>query len=110
MCAELAHMQPGHPVTLTLADVLQTHELKSFDYRVSPTGALPGECHVWRGTMWLVHVALVVHCAVALMWCCAAPAPVASNVSIGPVLQFLHGLHLVQDLQQTPQRRLHVCR
>lgn len=34
MCAELARLQPGHPVNLTLADILGTHELKSFDYRV----------------------------------------------------------------------------
>ncbi len=34
VCAELAHLQPGHPMNLSLADVLSTHELKSFDYRV----------------------------------------------------------------------------
>lgn len=39
VCTELAHLQPGHPVTLTLADVLQTHELKSFDYRVRSKAA-----------------------------------------------------------------------
>lgn len=35
VCAELAQLRPGHAVNLTLADVLATHELKSFDYRVS---------------------------------------------------------------------------
>lgn len=37
ICAELASLQPGHPVNLSLADVLATHELKSFDYRVCPS-------------------------------------------------------------------------
>lgn len=34
VCRELAQLKPGHPTRLSLSDVLLTHELKSFDYRV----------------------------------------------------------------------------
>lgn len=34
VCRELAQLRPGHPTQLSLSDVLLTHELKSFDYRV----------------------------------------------------------------------------
>jgi hypothetical protein len=44
ICAELASLQPGHPVNLSLADVLATHELKSFDYRVRPLHLVESFC------------------------------------------------------------------
>jgi hypothetical protein len=34
LCAEFAHLRPGHAQALGLADVLAAHEAKSFDYRV----------------------------------------------------------------------------
>jgi hypothetical protein len=51
VCAELSQLQPGHPLNLTLADILATHELKSFDYRVSlhRMGGRAGGYDVWIG-------------------------------------------------------------
>jgi hypothetical protein len=43
VCQELAQLQPGHQVNLSIADILATHELKSFDYRVRCVGQ--SVCH-----------------------------------------------------------------
>lgn len=64
MCAELACLQPGHDMNLTLADVLATHELKSFDYRVrgGMLWAVSTSAGPWLRTLhrWRVYVSTVV--------------------------------------------------
>jgi hypothetical protein len=51
VCAELSQLQPGHPLNLTLADILATHELKSFDYRVGLGWVVGGFLGGFVGTL-----------------------------------------------------------